>query len=169
MDKTVCTLFLLLFLLSIVHGEGFALAPIELAPIPCNDKAVEKLSRLAVTYINEDRTDGYKFALNRIVNVHLHAQVSTEINAQQEMLPEVVVIPCQWESGSCFAKELWWRGYFSSVITEIPKLPCKKESYNGRCGTNLHVSGAPFDKVCVLLLEIKLLIRNHSLFTHEKW
>lgn len=49
--------------------------PIELAPVPCNDKAVEKLSRLAVTYINEDRTEGYKFALNRIANVYLHAQV----------------------------------------------------------------------------------------------
>uniref|UniRef100_A0A668ADB0 Si:ch211-262h13.5 n=1 Tax=Myripristis murdjan TaxID=586833 RepID=A0A668ADB0_9TELE len=54
--------------------DGLLLAPIELAPIPCNDKAVEKLSRLAVTYINEDRADGYKFALNRIANVHLHAQ-----------------------------------------------------------------------------------------------
>lgn len=78
MDKSICTLLLLLSLLSIhtvcVYSEGFALSPIELAPIPCNDKAVEKLSRLAVTYINEDRTDGYKFALNRIANVHLHAQ-----------------------------------------------------------------------------------------------
>uniref|UniRef100_A0A3B5LFF1 Cystatin fetuin-B-type domain-containing protein n=1 Tax=Xiphophorus couchianus TaxID=32473 RepID=A0A3B5LFF1_9TELE len=46
----------------------------KLAPVPCNDKAVEKLSRLAVTYINEDRTEGYKFALNRIANVYLHAQ-----------------------------------------------------------------------------------------------
>uniref|UniRef100_A0A3Q3VLP4 Cystatin fetuin-B-type domain-containing protein n=1 Tax=Mola mola TaxID=94237 RepID=A0A3Q3VLP4_MOLML len=53
---------------------GFALTPIQLAPVPCNDKAVEKLSRLAITYINEDRTDGYKFALNRVANVHLHAQ-----------------------------------------------------------------------------------------------
>lgn len=52
--------------------------PVELAPIPCNDKAVEKLSRLAVTYINEDRIEGYKFALNRVANVHLHAQVSTK-------------------------------------------------------------------------------------------
>uniref|UniRef100_A0A3P8SY18 Si:ch211-262h13.5 n=1 Tax=Amphiprion percula TaxID=161767 RepID=A0A3P8SY18_AMPPE len=78
MDKSVHTLLLLISLLSIhtvcVYGEGFVLMPIELAPIPCNDKAVEKLSRLAVTYINEDRTDGYKFALNRIANVHLHAQ-----------------------------------------------------------------------------------------------
>ncbi|XP_035509749.1 alpha-2-HS-glycoprotein [Morone saxatilis] len=78
MDKSICTLLLLLSLLSIhtvcVCGEGFALSPIELAPVPCNDKAVEKLSRLAATYINEDRTDGYKFALNRIANVHLHAQ-----------------------------------------------------------------------------------------------
>ncbi|KAM9358480.1 fetuin-B [Symphorus nematophorus] len=78
MDKSICTLLQLLSLLSIqtvcVCGEGFSLAPIELAPIPCNDKAVEKLSRLAVTYINEDRTDGYKFALNRVANVHLHAQ-----------------------------------------------------------------------------------------------
>ncbi|XP_044056253.1 alpha-2-HS-glycoprotein [Siniperca chuatsi] len=78
MDKSICTLVLLLSLLSIhtlcVYAEGFALGPIELAPIPCNDKAVEKLSRLAATYINEDRTDGYKFALNRIANVHLHAQ-----------------------------------------------------------------------------------------------
>lgn len=49
---------------------------IELSPTPCNDKAVEKLSKLALTYINEDRTEGYKFALNRISNVHLHAQVS---------------------------------------------------------------------------------------------
>ncbi|KAE8294663.1 Alpha-2-HS-glycoprotein Fetuin-A Precursor [Larimichthys crocea] len=75
MDKHICTLLLLLSLLSVcVYSEGFALAPIELAPIPCNDKAVEKLSRLAVTYINEDRTLGYKFALNRVANVHLHAQ-----------------------------------------------------------------------------------------------
>ncbi|XP_031725629.1 fetuin-B [Anarrhichthys ocellatus] len=78
MDKSICTLLLLLSLLSThtlsVYGEGFPLSPIELAPIPCNDKAVEKLSRMAVTYINEDRTDGYKFALNRIANVHLHAQ-----------------------------------------------------------------------------------------------
>ncbi|XP_061883527.1 fetuin-B [Entelurus aequoreus] len=57
-----------------VNGDGLAMAPIELAPVPCNDKAVEKLSRLAATYINEDRTDGYKFALNRVTNVHLHAQ-----------------------------------------------------------------------------------------------
>ncbi|XP_008297894.1 alpha-2-HS-glycoprotein [Stegastes partitus] len=78
MDKSICTLLLLTSLLSIhtvrVYGDGFVLMPIELAPIPCNDKAVEKLSRLAVTYINEDRTEGYKFALNRVANVHLHAQ-----------------------------------------------------------------------------------------------
>ncbi|KAG7242311.1 hypothetical protein INR49_023987 [Caranx melampygus] len=60
--------------LHVVHGEGFALVPSEPVPTPCNDKVVEKLSRLAVTYINEDRDDGYKFALNRIANVHLHAQ-----------------------------------------------------------------------------------------------
>lgn len=86
MAESICTLLRLLSLLSVhtlcVYAEGFALSPIELAPIPCNDKAVEKLSRLAVTYINEDRPDGYKFALNRIANVHLHAQVSTETNAQ---------------------------------------------------------------------------------------
>uniref|UniRef100_A0A8D3CUX1 Fetuin-B-like n=1 Tax=Scophthalmus maximus TaxID=52904 RepID=A0A8D3CUX1_SCOMX len=72
-----CTLLLLLSsssLLSAASAEGFALTPSELGPVPCNDKAVEKLSRLAVTYINEDRTDGYKFALNRIANVHLQAQ-----------------------------------------------------------------------------------------------
>ncbi|XP_076026263.1 fetuin-B [Genypterus blacodes] len=78
MGESTWTLLQLLSLLSIktlcVNAEGLTLGPIELAPIPCNDKAVEKLSRLAVTYINEDRTDGYKFALNRIANVHLHAQ-----------------------------------------------------------------------------------------------
>ncbi|XP_037530475.1 alpha-2-HS-glycoprotein [Nematolebias whitei] len=72
------TFLLLIPLLSLqslhVHGEDYLLMPVELAPIPCNDKAVEKLSRLAATYINEDRTEGYKFALNRIANVHLHAQ-----------------------------------------------------------------------------------------------
>ncbi|XP_061681217.1 fetuin-B [Syngnathoides biaculeatus] len=57
-----------------LNGEGSALVPTELAPVPCNDKAVEKVSRLALTYINEDRAEGYKFALNRIANVHLHAQ-----------------------------------------------------------------------------------------------
>lgn len=77
MDGSVCRLLLLLCVHRLgVSGEGFVLMPVELAPIPCNDKAVEKLSRLAVTYINEDRTEGYKFALNRIANVHLHAQVS---------------------------------------------------------------------------------------------
>lgn len=76
------TLILLLCLCSRhVHGDDFLLMPVELAPVPCNDKAVEKLSRLAVTYINEDRTEGYKFALNRIANVHLHAQVSAEANS----------------------------------------------------------------------------------------
>ncbi|XP_074524753.1 fetuin-B [Halichoeres trimaculatus] len=78
MDGSICTLLLLFSLLSFqavcVHCTNFGLSPIELSPIPCNDKAVEKLSRLAATYINEDRTDGYKFALNRIANVHLHAQ-----------------------------------------------------------------------------------------------
>ncbi|XP_069560863.1 fetuin-B isoform X1 [Brachyistius frenatus] len=75
MDKSICTLLLQISLHSLsVYGEGFVLMPVELAPVPCNDKAVEKLSRLAVTYINEDRTEGYKFALNRIANVHLHAQ-----------------------------------------------------------------------------------------------
>uniref|UniRef100_A0A3B3ZNH2 Cystatin fetuin-B-type domain-containing protein n=1 Tax=Periophthalmus magnuspinnatus TaxID=409849 RepID=A0A3B3ZNH2_9GOBI len=57
-----------------VVSKALDMMPIELAPIPCNDKAVEKLSRLAMTYINEDRSEGYKFALNRITNVHLHAQ-----------------------------------------------------------------------------------------------
>ncbi|XP_047442142.1 fetuin-B [Mugil cephalus] len=75
MDESICGLLLLLCVHSVrVSAEGFVLMPVELAPIPCNDKAVEKLSRLAVTYINEDRTEGYKFALNRIANVHLHAQ-----------------------------------------------------------------------------------------------
>lgn len=76
----ISTFLLLISLISLhtfpVYGEDFVLMPIELAPVPCNDKAVEKLSRLAVNYINEDRTEGYKFALNRIANVYLHAQVS---------------------------------------------------------------------------------------------
>ncbi|KAL1250820.1 hypothetical protein QQF64_018616 [Cirrhinus molitorella] len=46
----------------------------SLVHVPCDDKTVEKLSRLAVTYINEDRTTGYKFALNRITNVQAHQQ-----------------------------------------------------------------------------------------------
>ncbi|KAM3619825.1 uncharacterized protein V6R79_014159 [Siganus canaliculatus] len=75
MDASVRTFLLLCcFHAGSVRSDGFALGPVELAPIPCNDKAVEKLSRLAVTYINEDRADGYKFALNRVANVHLHAQ-----------------------------------------------------------------------------------------------
>ncbi|XP_015237335.1 PREDICTED: fetuin-B-like [Cyprinodon variegatus] len=74
----ISTFLLLMSLISLhtfhVNGEGFLLMPVELSPIPCTDKAVEKLSRLAVTYINEDRNEGYKFALNRITNVYLHAQ-----------------------------------------------------------------------------------------------
>lgn len=46
----------------------------NLMHIPCDDKVVEKLSRLATTYINEDRQTGYKFALNRISNVQAHPQ-----------------------------------------------------------------------------------------------
>ncbi|KAJ0032614.1 hypothetical protein NQD34_002695 [Periophthalmus magnuspinnatus] len=74
MDGNISALLLLLWHILLVHGEALDMMPIELAPIPCNDKAVEKLSRLAMTYINEDRSEGYKFALNRITNVHLHAQ-----------------------------------------------------------------------------------------------
>jgi len=47
----------------------------NLVHVPCDDKIVEKLSRLAVTYINEDRQTGYKFALNRITNVQAHQRV----------------------------------------------------------------------------------------------
>ncbi|XP_064186259.1 alpha-2-HS-glycoprotein [Anguilla rostrata] len=47
---------------------------IEIIPLPCTDKTAEKIGRLAVTYINEDRAAGYKFSLNRITNVHLHVQ-----------------------------------------------------------------------------------------------
>ncbi|XP_075901201.1 fetuin-B [Nelusetta ayraudi] len=79
MSHSACCIFLLLagLLLScadLASADGFSLTPIELSPIPCNDKTVGKLSRLAITYINEDRADGYKFALNRVANVHLHAQ-----------------------------------------------------------------------------------------------
>ncbi|KAL7854916.1 hypothetical protein SRHO_G00171060 [Serrasalmus rhombeus] len=56
----------------IVHCLG-AMAT-HLSPVPCNDKSVEKLARLAITYINEDRQTGYKFALNRIFNVHVYPQ-----------------------------------------------------------------------------------------------
>lgn len=79
--------------------------PTELAPVPCNDKAVEKLSRLAMTYINEDRTDGYKFALNRIANVHLHAQVSTDIKVLNN-----VKICCY--NGSVGVWSCGWKTYF---------------------------------------------------------
>ncbi|XP_053491596.1 alpha-2-HS-glycoprotein [Ictalurus furcatus] len=44
------------------------------SPVPCDDKSVMKLARLAVNYINEDRKEGYKFALNRVFNVHVHPQ-----------------------------------------------------------------------------------------------
>eukprot|EP00066_Takifugu_rubripes_P008326 XP_003974439.1 PREDICTED: fetuin-B-like [Takifugu rubripes] len=75
MDRSCPFLLLMLSCYSgCVHSEELSLTPIELAPVPCNDKAVGKLSRLAMTYINEDRPDGYKFALNRVANVHLHAQ-----------------------------------------------------------------------------------------------
>lgn len=69
------------------RSEELSLTPVELAPVPCNDKAVGKLSRLAMTYINEDRPDGYKFALNRVANVHLHAQVSAAAPTAQERSP----------------------------------------------------------------------------------
>lgn len=59
---------------AVSDGSDFMMMPVDLAPVPCSDPAVGKLSRLAVTYINEDRDDGYKFALNRVANVHLHAQ-----------------------------------------------------------------------------------------------
>lgn len=88
MEGRSCPFLLPLLVLSsysvCVHSEELSLTPIELAPVPCNDKAVGKLSRLAMTYINEDRPDGYKFALNRVANVHLHAQVSRAAQTVQE-------------------------------------------------------------------------------------
>lgn len=74
------------------RSEQLSLTPVELAPVPCNDKAVGKLSRLAMTYINEDRPDGYKFALNRVANVHLHAQVSAAAPTARERSPLLGVI-----------------------------------------------------------------------------
>lgn len=94
MDRSSPFLLLMLSCYSVcVHGEELSLTPIELAPVPCNDKAVGKLSRLAMTYINEDRPDGYKFALNRVANVHLHAQVSTAARTECREPPVVVEFP----------------------------------------------------------------------------
>lgn len=56
----------------------FCVLGTNLVHVPCDDKIVEKLSRLAVTYINEDRQTGYKFALNRITNVQAHQQVGKQ-------------------------------------------------------------------------------------------
>ncbi|XP_053369637.1 alpha-2-HS-glycoprotein [Clarias gariepinus] len=52
----------------------WAVMATHLSPVPCDDKSVMKLARLAVNYINEDRQEGYKFALNRLFNVHVHPQ-----------------------------------------------------------------------------------------------
>lgn len=94
MDRSCPFLLLVLSCYSVcVHSEELSLTPIELAPVPCNDKAVGKLSRLAMTYINEDRPDGYKFALNRVANVHLHAQVSTAARTECREPPVIVEFP----------------------------------------------------------------------------
>ncbi|KYO20501.1 fetuin-B precursor isoform B [Alligator mississippiensis] len=37
--------------------------------VPCNARIAEKTARLAISYINEDRTEGYKLSLNRINRV----------------------------------------------------------------------------------------------------
>ncbi|XP_072516979.1 alpha-2-HS-glycoprotein [Salminus brasiliensis] len=54
--------------------QCFGAMATHVSPVPCDDKSVDKLARLAITYINEDRQTGYKFALNRIFNVHVHPQ-----------------------------------------------------------------------------------------------
>lgn len=180
MDKSIRALLLLLSLLSIhtvcVCGEGFALAPIELAPIPCNDKAVEKLSRLAATYINEDRTDGYKFALNRIANVHLHAQVSIETNACRGKPPGVVVILCQRVICSCLTREVGWKVIFPSVVAEISKHPCEKRKPNiDRFNQPwpIFMSVGSHSRRFVFCCQkwqrtVKLLIRNHPLTLSQR-
>ncbi|XP_030647393.1 fetuin-B [Chanos chanos] len=56
--------------LALVSATG----TVDLTHVPCDDKNVEKLARLAITHINEDRQTGYKFALNRISNVQLQDQ-----------------------------------------------------------------------------------------------
>ncbi|XP_051544729.1 fetuin-B [Myxocyprinus asiaticus] len=61
-------------ILIILTSDILCVLGTNLIHVPCNDKIVEKLSRLAVTYINEDRQTGYKFALNRISNVQVHPQ-----------------------------------------------------------------------------------------------
>ncbi|MBN3322043.1 FETUB protein, partial [Atractosteus spatula] len=46
----------------------------DIFPAPCSDRTVAHRAQLALSYINEDRTEGYKFSLNRVNNVHLHEQ-----------------------------------------------------------------------------------------------
>ncbi|KAL2090248.1 hypothetical protein ACEWY4_014936 [Coilia grayii] len=70
--RTSLSIFVLNFIVANLVYASAQVTP--LAPVPCDDKTVEKLARLSVTYINEDRQSGYKFALNRITNVQLHAQ-----------------------------------------------------------------------------------------------
>uniref|UniRef100_A0A8C4S5A5 Si:ch211-262h13.5 n=1 Tax=Erpetoichthys calabaricus TaxID=27687 RepID=A0A8C4S5A5_ERPCA len=70
MAATTAVLFLFLcthFVICWTHGTG-------VVPAPCNSRSVERAARLAVTYINEDRKEGYKFSLNRINNVYVHEQ-----------------------------------------------------------------------------------------------
>ncbi|XP_019388344.1 PREDICTED: fetuin-B-like [Crocodylus porosus] len=59
-------LILLLAYVWMVDG-GTPLLP--LYPVPCNARIAEKTARLAISYINEDRTEGYKLSLNRINRV----------------------------------------------------------------------------------------------------
>lgn len=133
MNKPVCVLLWLLSLLSTlrvrVAAEGSALTPIQLAPVPCNDKAVEKLSRLATTYINEDRAEGYKFALNRVANVHLHAQVSTAQKSSLGLLlhsvSEVIFLFFFFPFFPCLTRE----SLFSSPLMKHENNPVMKGSH----------------------------------------
>jgi len=69
-----CMLLSLLLALGCVHGAP--VAPDGMEAGSCEDASAKGAAELALTKINQDRKEGYIFALHRLSNVHMTKHVS---------------------------------------------------------------------------------------------
>ncbi|XP_041792083.1 histidine-rich glycoprotein-like [Chelmon rostratus] len=66
-----CVLLSLLLALGCVHIHGAPVEPAGLEQGSCEDASAKGAAGLALTKINQDRTEGYVFNLHRLSNVHM--------------------------------------------------------------------------------------------------
>lgn len=77
-----CALLALLLLLGCVHVRAAPVEQDNRKQGSCEDAVAKSAAELALTRINQDRKEGYVFALHRLSNVHMTKHVSCKMDQE---------------------------------------------------------------------------------------